>query len=445
MNRDLYDFQSTKRRTISTFLNKLAVVFLVLSTIERIDIFRENGSFRLTPAVLMAAIFLICFLTKILSNKNLHISYCLLDYIKIISMFILIIFISSCFSADWFMTFKRSSLLLLYIISGFFAINYLYLHNHDHFKTILVECITIQVIVYLFCSIIDIVFWLSPSFQRAFQAIFPIYNTQVWTIGGNFLRVRGASEDPNRAGIFLVICIFFLLFYKKPSLLRTIMINISIVMIILTVSRTAMLCLAMLLLIYYTKGLKRKNKLKTISKSKFFISFCSLLFILGFVFFLLSTPFITQIIEYLPTRFTERDGSSDTHIELIFYGLRIAFNNLKIFLLGNGYGASAEILTAVFQGPASKNYNFHNAFVSFFVECGIFAMIIFIYLIIRPLMKNKALLPIIAVIVLANIPYQIYAEAYFWYIMPFLYILADEKRANKQGQRIEGSVYETSN
>ena len=237
-----------KRYMQKPFLYKIIILYFITSILERIDFFKREGSFGLTPEVIGALLLLICCAFDIiLSHGTYFISPELAEYIKIVLFLLLTVFISACFSADSLMSFKRMTLLIIYAVSGFLAINYILLYWKDNLKSIILKCTVAQCIIYMLFSAVDIIFWFNNSFQRSVQRFFPIYDARLTSIGSSFVRVRGASGDPNRAGIFLVVCIFIILRFSKPSFLRTTFFGAISIILLLTLSRTSILCLAILL------------------------------------------------------------------------------------------------------------------------------------------------------------------------------------------------------
>lgn len=398
----------------------MTVLFLAMSSFERIDFFRWSGPFNLNPQVILSAGLLMCFAINLaFSHGKLLICRKLVNYLKVLLFFMATILCSAFFSADAALSFKRIFLLFAYMLSGFFSMNYLYVNHRKNLNNIVVNCVIVLILIYVIFSLYDIFVWFNLPFRKVMHSIFPYFHENIWSLGSTFVRVRGASEDPNRAGIFMAVCSFIILKYCKSFPLKMASIIACLVITLLTISRTSILCFVLLVALSFWNS-------KKISFNKLIIILGVVLLIIVMILLLIRIPFFVDAVNNMVLRFTviSNEHSANTHTELIEHGVNLAISNPKILVIGNGYGASYTILGDIFDG--SYYSNFHNAYISFLVECGILSLFLFMYLLVLPLFKNKSLFPVVAIIILANIPYQIYSEAYFWWLLPFLCVQGND-------------------
>ena len=380
--------------------------------LERVNFLQGQASFGLTLELIGCSIFLLFyFFCDVIPKMKIQLYNELSNYAKIMLAFIATVLLSVFFSADFALSARRLVLLSVYILSGLFSVNYLIIKYPDKIMNMVVNGMVVLSIIYAICSIYDVLVWFDLGLASKMSALFPFFKSNIWSIGSTFVRARGASEDPNRAGIFMIVNSYIILKYCKKPALKIAICSINVMVLVLTLSRTALLCFALYIILQSVA----LNRFK-ISKKLLFRVTIVVFLIIVIAISLFQVPIIQEALSHTIDRIHTRDASADDHILFIQSGVSLVFSNLKVLLVGNGYGASYTILG---QGKMS---NFHNAFVSFLVECGIFSLILFILLLLYPLQKNRSNFPIIAVLILANIPYQIYIEPYFWFILPFLCI-----------------------
>ena len=118
-----------------------------------------------------------------------------------------------------------------------------------------------------------------------------------------------------------------------------------------------------------------------------------------------------------------RHTSSGIHLRLIVEGIQTAFNNLKILIVGNGFGTSFLLIEGYYWS-GTKYANYHSMYITLLVECGIFAFLagVFYTFIIPLFNKTKNLyMPIIFGLFFYNIFYQLILEPVYWLIVLLYY------------------------
>ena len=405
--------QSKQKRNA---LHISVVVYLLFLAIERIDLLKGQGTFIFSLEFLGCILFLLSFLFDILYRRGkLLFSNSLIPYAEIMIAFLITVLLSIPFSADVELSARRALLLSVYAFSGLFAVNYLSTQQSDNMSSIIVNSMVFLSVIYVVFSLYDVIVWYNPGISSRITSLFPFFQGDIRSIGSTFFRVRGASGDANRAGIFMIINSYIMIQYCKRPMMKVAFCVANVAVLVLTLSRTAALCLLM----YVVLQARVSKKIKFQKLFKMIIVF---LLIIAIIIGLCQIPIIEEAVEHTLDRLQTRDASANEHIRYIKTGIHAACTNVKIFLIGNGYGVSANIL-----GGTGKYINFHNAYVSFLAECGLLSMIFFILLLIYPIQKNKSQLPIVMVLLFANIPYQIYVEPYFWFLLPFICIIPQTK------------------
>lgn len=400
---------NAKKRKISLLFIS-AVVYLFFLAFERIDLLQGQGTFNLSLELIGCIAFLVCYILNIIGHKGrFRLSLQLKDYAKLLVVFVAVVLLSVFFSSDIEQSARRIVLLSIYVFAGLFSVNYLFTRRAEDMTFMLVNAMVFLSIVYAICSLYDVLMWFNPDLAARIGDVIPFYKNDVRSIGSDFLRVRGASGDPNRAGIFMIINSYIVMRYCKRPVLKVVVCVLNVIVLALTLSRTAVLCLVLFIVLqaFAANKMRKKSVLHVV---------LVFLLIVMVITALYQVPLIQEAVGRTLDRLNTRDGSADEHIRIFQEGMKAAFSSLKILLVGNGYGISANIL------GGGKYANFHNAFVSFLVESGVLSLIFFVCLLLYPMQKDKSQFPIIAVLILANIPYQIYVEPYFWFLLPFLCI-----------------------
>ena len=395
----------------------LFLSYLVFSGADRINFSGSNLSFfKIIPHIpigllLLLSIFLFRF--KIINfswifNKK----YFLFHFVS----FFILILISSLFSIDILYSFKRLALLFFIIITITCTISSF--NNKEISYYVYKASIFGSLIFYLF-NILLFMNWIGYLNLDS-----NIINLNPDYIAYFIPRLGGFSADVNRGIVILVIYTFFLFSYKNKKSYIYIIIALNILFVFASFSRNGILLLLTTLFLYSIFYSTKKEK-----KSIFILLPVSL-FILFNVANFYSNNNIIDIQSALEERLNLDDFSHDTstgiHFKLINEGFRIAFSDVKIFVIGCGYGVSNKIIKG-FAMSHNKAANFHSQYLSVLVENGIFTFITFISIaIILPVMKYRnRLLPLIVGLFFFNIFYELTNEPMYWFTLLYYYKFND--------------------
>ena len=203
---------TTNRRNIIMYV--VSVIYLSFLALERVNFLQGQASFGLTLELIGCSIFLLSyFLCDVIPKRKIHLYNKLSDYAKIMLAFIATVLLSVFFSADFALSARRLVLLSVYILSGLFSVNYLIIKYPDKIMDMVVNGMVVLSIIYAICSFYDVLVWFNLGLASKMSALFPFFRSNIWSIGSTFVRARGASGDPNRAGIFMIVNSYFILKY----------------------------------------------------------------------------------------------------------------------------------------------------------------------------------------------------------------------------------------
>lgn len=394
--------------TKNWFLFLIVLHWCVCATV-RVDFFKENGSFRLTLGAITSVLILTLFpvTKKIKTERNVLKEYCFLLY-----TFLSLVLVSCFLSVDANLSLKRVILLFLYATAAYESFIY-FIKNKIPFEPYLYFAICVESILYAIYTALDYLIWKSIISADLINLVLPYYNTALEHLGAFMIRTRGGAQDSNIGGSFIIFFTLILLYVgkKEQKTITYAMIILNLLCLILTLSRTAIISFVLMSFLYLFFSLKR---------NKSGIAFFIIVFV--FLFYCLSTLSIfTDAFNSIVERFTNKDDASrNNHISIIYQGFDIAFSDIKIFFVGNGYGASGLLLKNMFD---NKYANFHNAFITFLVESGFPSMIMFLILLARNILKNTMSMIFCAVFIIVNFSYQVFTEPFFWVSLSFIYAI----------------------
>ena len=233
-------------------------------------------------------------------------------------------------------------------------------------------------------------------------------------------RLGGYSLDVNRGGVVLFFYTVFLFNYKK-TFLSNFFIIINVITLFFTFSRTVYI-LIFLTLIYYMFLFTSKEK-----ALKIFKYLLSTILIGVFILFYLDSIKLIELASLINERLNidwdlSRKTSSGIHLRLIYEGITTALGDIKLLILGNGFGTSFLLIKGYYWS-GTKYANYHSMYVTILVESGLFALIsAFFYTFIIPFYNKykNMYMPLVFGLFFYNIFYQLILEPVYWFII-FIY------------------------
>jgi hypothetical protein len=225
----------------------------------------------------------------------------------------------------------------------------------------------------------------------------------------DYPRIEGLVSDPNRFSTLLALMLglCYLLSSKHSKYaLPKIYIFIAIALTIASFSRTSLVILIIMFLFgffYRTSGI-----------IKYYMIIFMAIIGIGIYVYVPDTEKITSI--YVSSG--ARVGSTNTHFSLITSGIQVALMDVRTLFVGKGWGTE-YYYTQEFFGN-SKYGNFHSGWISMFVQGGLLSLIAYILYVIKPIFRNKAMLPIIISLVWSNSFYQFSSDPLYWILLAII-------------------------
>jgi O-antigen ligase len=231
-----------------------------------------------------------------------------------------------------------------------------------------------------------------------------------------FQGVFGGANEFAYMMVFLIYIIYYCLYmYKlKFKLFWVIILIILHLLVLVTLSRTAILGLIIFYIIAFPYFYKKFNLWKKI-----------LLFVMVIIFFILVNKYFFEAIELLFERFTNSEGL--TSLESRKWEILAAINMLSAhpitIIFGNGTGiTSSSIFITFYNGlGGGLGTRVHNAYFSLIVENGIISLLIFLYFAFYILKKIFLLKNEFKYVILGFFIFTLFflGAIYLFYFLPF--------------------------
>lgn len=403
-------------------MQRLLILWLALIGCDRIDFFNGEGDFVLTPFLLLSFVlvflFLLTHIASIYKIKEITINNRINFYMILSIFFLLIILFSVIFSHDVLLSLKRYLLLFYQIV--FISFIYLIIMTREDSELILWRGSVLGIIIFSGFTLVEYINWVAEINGRPDLIKVPFFDFTPWTEGGIFLRNTGCSQDPNRGGYLLNI--YWFIIAKLNNRMKSLGL-FTIFLLILTFSKTAILMFVTMNIILFIQDRKKRYLLRN-----------SLIYGVAVILLLFTIYKITDVYTshesldldlLIQSRFEISEGSSGgTHLALIKRAYETALESEKNFLVGNGFGASYNILLEFFPFALDKLKNFHSTYLTFLAESGAISLLILLIYTFYPVSYNKKFVPVVIGTAVFNIFYQIHLEPMFWFanLMAWFYV-----------------------
>ena len=392
----------------------LLVAWVALLGADQIDLLGGEADFVLTPFLVLTPLYLV-FETVVMAvqRKRLAVPPATAAYCLVLLVFVSLVLVSTLLGMDILMSARRS-LLLLALCGGTFLVAVFAIGRPGLGPALALGAELGLGLAVLF-SVAQVVAFFSPG--PDVLRVGPVsIGLEPMVYAGIIPRLTGQVADANRAGLLFLFYLFALVQWGTPGARRTSWIIVGSVLILLTLSRSAILAaMSVGLVAALSHGGGR------ISRGAALTTSCGVGVITALL--LISPNLRTDIgraLEPLGTRFSLEDDSARAHARLLDRGVREATVSVRRAALGVGYGNSFLLLQDMF--PGNKYGNFHSLYVTVMVESGIFALMSSLVLLGVPLVRGAQLRPMVAGLLVFNLFYQTPAEPLFWFVLALAWL-----------------------
>ena len=393
----------------------LLVAWVALLGADRIDLLGGEADFVLTPFLALTPLYLALeTVLMAVQRKRVAVPPAAAAYSLVLLLFVSVVLLSTLLGLDVLTSARRSILLLA--LSGGTLLVALFAIGRPTLGPALALGAELGLGLAVLFSVAQVIAFFSP--EADVLRLGPVsIGLEPMAYAGIIPRLTGQVADANRAGLLFLFYLFALAQWGTPGARRRGWISVASVLILLTLSRSAIFAaMSVGLVAALSHGGGR------ISRGALVTTTCSVSVIAGLL--LISPNLRTDVgraLAPLGTRFSLQEGSVREHARLFDRGVREATGSVRRAALGVGYGDSFLLLQDVF--PGNKYGNFHSLYVTLMVESGIFALMLSLVLLGIPLISGGQLRPMMAGLLVFNLFYQVLSEPLFWFVLALAWLL----------------------
>ncbi len=386
----------------------LFIVWLATIGADRIDFLRGSGAFVLTPFILLSPVVILAYTLPSITDgsiRKLRYPRNLVPFLLLSTLMLAVILASVLFCNDIRIGMKRYVFLLMQICCA--ACMGIVLHNVRSPGKVLLYGAYVGIVVSLLFDIGQVLIWFGASGAKA------LHDTRFIDLAPPSLglfapRPAGMSVDMNRGGFLLVVYAFFLMKFGARSGSRTVFLCLSVVMLLLTFSRSAVFAFVIMWAALFFQH-NRVNPKRVVLVSVLSVAVCGLAVRAYNDSGLASQVDIAYLLAERLSVSSETSGA--VHFSVIDMGLRTANASVMNLLLGIGFGNGYLVLGDFFDNQYA---NFHSLYLSFLVETGIISLIVLLFLLLVPLTRARQYVPIMLGLIAFNVFYQLTLEPILW-------------------------------
>lgn len=326
-----------------------------------------------------------------------------------------ILLVSVAWSLDMSLALGRLALMTVEAYLCFLAV--LLLVNRADAREILVRGAVAGLGLMLVMDLLQVGRFLNEGFA-GFLELGGVIDLSPTSYGGLIPRPSGVAVDPNRTGFLVLIYIFLLWLLAKPSARRTAVVAVGWVLLLITLSRSAILAAIFTTLGWLVWRGVRMRRTAIVAPAA-----AGTALVLLLVFSGATREAAMALGEMLAGRVSLSEGSSSDHLSLIARGWEVGTDDLSTLFFGIGFGNSYLVLQDFFGG--TKYANFHSMYITFLVEAGMFSLVPVAVLMGYPFVRGSDFRPIVLGLIFFNIFYQAHSEAMFWLVLALAWMVPD--------------------
>jgi O-Antigen ligase len=387
----------------------LLALWVMLIGADRIDLLGGKGVFVLTPYLALTPIVLASELVRgWREHRAPRFSRLGLVYVALVAALLTVVVTSAIDARDVQISSARA-LLLATEVAGTFAV-VIACRERRNAGIVLARGASASLIVFVLFDVAEAMWWFGRGAETMRLGSVLIHFGALQNVGV-IPRLAGPVSDANRGGFVLLFFASLISLGEPRPVLRRIGLSLIVLLLVATISRSALLGAAAMGLVMAVRQRGRVSLVPLVA--------ASLIATAGIGLFLANPGVVRRAAAVLTTpaeqRFSTTEGSAQSHLALIERGLGNATESVPTALIGLGYGNSHLVLQDVF--PGNKYGNFHSLYVSMFAESGVVALLLITVLMFTPLIAGGPWRPLIAGAVVFNLFYQTPTEPAFWFAL----------------------------
>jgi hypothetical protein len=391
----------------------LLVLWIATVGADRIDLLAGHGPLVLKPVLILSPLVLLASIRDHGPRfRTLPWPGDAAWFLLLLTTLLAILLASVTYAVDPGLAVRRWALLAVESYACLLVV--LMLANRLDFRRVLLRGAQIGLILVIAFNVIQVIRWFSGSFGAVLE-MGGVLDLTPSFYGHILPRPSGSSLDASRGGLLIVMYLFIIAGLAPRSRGRSVLLAAGVVMLIATLSRSAMLAAVVAGGLLAVRTPLRPSRALVGGVSAVAAALLAVL-----LFVPAARDFGGVVVDVVGGRLSMGEGSSREHFALIARGWEVATGSLRNLLLGIGFGNSFLELQDFY--PGTKYANFHSLYVTLLVEAGLFSLVPVIVLLTVPLLRGGGLQPLIAGLVLFNVFYQAHVESAFWFILALAWV-----------------------
>lgn len=386
----------------------IAFACLVTASIDVLDLFAFSYDFRLTPFLLLSALYIATVTIEALIDAMYASPGLPLDCFGaaelVAAAFICIIACSFLFLSNDGLQVAPARLIygIWLIVFAILFVN----KEREFFQRTIVRATRAFILLDIIAVTVQIIAAISDFELPKYLGGLSIIKA------GDIFRPGGLISDPNRASVMVVLLLGFAYIsgdeLPKEKRLAGFYYIAGLILACITISRTGTVAIGLLLLIMF---LRTENKRKVV----FRFCFAALVLLSAGAAYLVATSSTRELTEAASQAFLERDWSNYEHYGVMLAGAQTFLEDPKVFIIGAGWGTEYEYTKEFF--PGDKYGNFHCTYLSIAVQGGVLALFCLLFLLLRPLLLRMEYGSLAIVFLWSGIFYQYHGDPLWWILL----------------------------
>jgi O-Antigen ligase len=406
-------------------LRKLQYTCLVgsigLISADRIDLFGGHGPFALTPFLVLAPLVVLIGLLLTGLRGRLHLAITppirrQVAFLAASSLFLLLSFASIPFGLDAERGIVAFSDLVLVAVLGY-CISVQILTEPAQ-ERLIVRSVAFALLVYVIFCAGECIAWnhglaMDQKPLSWMESTFAPQRFGLWAP-----RLSGTTVDPNRSGFVLTMYLALLDRFVAKSRFTLVLRFAIALLVLLTLSRSAMLCWLAYYLFSNTFWTRLASRRVVVWLAASAI--VSSLVCVVYEKEIIGLAEAWEISDAVSTRMSMDKGSTgEIHTMLIRRGFETWSTSTQTIITGIGFAAAPKVLRDFFGDD--KYGNFHCLYVTVLAELGLAAFVVLMFLLCYPIVDRKGTLSCMVAIMIFNLSYQSHMEPVFWVVLALLW------------------------
>lgn len=407
--------------------DRLLILWIALLGATRVDFLAGSGPFLLTPFLALSPVIVVAELWRTAgAGWQPRIPPRTAGFLLAISALLALLLASTFFAYDLGTSARRFALLLAQVYLVFLVA--LALANRADPARILIRGSLWGLALCVVFSTVQFATFFAPALTELTAGFVDLEARRYF---GIIPRLTGASHDANLGGFLILFYMIVLWLLAAPSRIRTWGLTVGALLVLLTLSRSAVLAGLVFWVVWHWRSRELRVGLPLTGAVAAVVGAVTALAL----FSPGTLDPMLALAEILGQRLSPDEGSTQEHLLVLGRGWEVGTESVKHVFLGLGYGNAYVALQDVY--PGFEYGNFHSLFVTVFAESGTPAALLLVWVFVRAYQHGGIYRPLVAALLVFNLFQQAHAEPWMWLILMMAWTGIAEEAAEAAGPEEE--------